>query len=276
MRRWCRLLLAILAVPLLLLLNATPQRGADRRLAAAVSILRVLLFLAAVSGFFWLVEPLLKAQDQVGRWLAIAVFGTLGTFFAVLALAGFVQMAVLLLRGRRAMATVTVDTGPCEKPLFEFADTDGRTHRVSEPVSRINREYGTGQQVPLIYLPGRPETFVINRFGDQWGVPLLLLVLGLILLLLTSVFAFSLETSLARSKLFGPVLVLAVGGIFAGMGFGCAIREVRLRAADAVGVVTDARRGGIWNWVAPIGVGVFGAFFVVVGLLLLWGALPLG
>src|SRR5262245_60368206 len=135
MRRRCHSLLAILALPLLVFLNATPQRGADRRLTAAVSILQVLILVAALAGFFWLVVPLLAAREWAGCWLAIAVFGTLGAFLAIVALAGFVQTAVLLLRGRRATATVVVDTSPCEKPQFKFTDADGRTHVVSGPVS---------------------------------------------------------------------------------------------------------------------------------------------
>ena len=83
------ILLAIVAVPVLVILNAAPARGADRRLTAAVAILQVLIFVAAAAGFFWLVGPVLRAQEQVGRWLAIAVIGTLGTFFALIGIAVF-------------------------------------------------------------------------------------------------------------------------------------------------------------------------------------------
>src|SRR5437879_497191 len=121
MRRWRRFLLAILAVPLLVLLNATPERGADRRLTAAVFILQVLIFVAAIAGFFWLVAPILTLQERIGPWLAIAVIGTFGTFLAVVGLAGCVQTAVLLRQGRRATATIVGDTNPCDKPQFQFS-----------------------------------------------------------------------------------------------------------------------------------------------------------
>jgi hypothetical protein len=359
MRRWGRFFLAILALPVLILLNATPDRGADRRLAVAVRIGQVLLLLAAVTGFFWLVAPVIAVRNRVGGWLAVAVFGTLGTFLTAVALAGFAQVMALRLRGRRAMATVVEGTSPAEKPQFQFTDANGRAHVVSGPVSAVNRGYGADQRVPLLYLPGHPDTFVVDRFADQWGPTLCVLVLGLLLLFPASVFAFGLEPLLTGAKRFGPVLFLAVGGTFAGLGFGFAVREVRfrLRAARAIGVVTDSRRGGVmpaierareegrailtrlpdpapgesepwvitvefedaaeakrrgyaevykvrgqrayeigdrvpvfydpgqpvdlrvrtyWNWAAPLGVGMFGMVFVVVGLLLLSGRGPFG
>jgi hypothetical protein len=250
MRSWRRTLWAILALPLILLLNAQPERGADRRLAAAVWVVRLLIFIAAISGFFWLVAPFLAVQQQVGLWLALVVFGLLGTLLEVLAVAGVIQVVVLLCWGRRTMATVVSDPSPSEDPRFQFNDQNGQTHVVSGAVVSASRAYGAGQQVPLLYLPGRPETFVVDRFGDKWRVAIFFFVLGLLILLPWSVFTFALRRFItARTAVFGPLIFVAVGGLFAALGLTAAVKGVRFRrrAARTAGVIVESKsRREVW------------------------------
>jgi hypothetical protein len=192
MQAWRRFWM-ILVLPVIILLDATPERGANWRLTAAVWIVQMLLFLAAIAGFRWLVGPFLALRDRVGAWLALVVFGILGTFLVLAALAAFLHVAVLLCWGRRVVATVAPKTSPSGDPTFQFSDPSGAPHIVSGPTVSATREYGTGQRVPLVYWPGRPQMFVVDRFGDTWGVPLFFFVLGLLILLPWSVFAFDLE-----------------------------------------------------------------------------------
>lgn len=244
MQTWRRAFWKALALPVLVILDIEPGRGADRRLAAAFWIVRALIFLAFIAGLFWLVEPFLALADRVEVFLALVVFGILGTLFELVALDGFLQVAVLLWRGRRTTATVVPGADPSEEPRFQFSDPGGQTHVVRGPVSSVHREYGAGQQVPLVYLPGRPEKFVVDRFGDKWGVPLFFFVLGLLILLPWSVFAFGLKRYITtRIAVFGPLMFLAVGGIFASLGFTFAVKALRFRrrALWATGVIVAAK-----------------------------------
>src|SRR5436190_1249769 len=80
--------------------------------------------------------------------------------------------------GHRARATVVDNVGPSDSPRFHFTDAEGRQHEVSGAVMSLNRAFAAGQRVPLLYLPGRPQTFVIDWFGDKWGAPLFFLLVG--------------------------------------------------------------------------------------------------
>jgi hypothetical protein len=241
---WRRYLGTFLALPVLIVLGAEPTREADRRLAAAVWIGRLLIFLAAIGGFWWLVTPVLALQQRVGVWLALAVFGPIGTLLELIALAGMLQTVALHWRGRRAMATVVSATNPSEDTRFQFSDPDGQTHIVSRPVMSVDREFGAGQQVPLIYLPGHPETFVVDKFGDKWGVPLLFFALGLLILLLWSVYAFGLQQYITtRASVFVPLIFCTVGGIFAAIGFTFFVKILRFRreALRTTGVIVASQ-----------------------------------
>jgi hypothetical protein len=245
MRSWHRFLWAILDLSLIIFLDATPGPGANRRLAVVVAwTLRALFFIAFVAGFFWLVEPLLRVRERVGLWLALVVFGILGAFLELVALAVFLRVAVLLWRGRRTTATVVSDTSPFDDPKFQFSDPSGQAHLVSGPVSSVRRAYGAGQRVPLIYLPGRPETFVVDHFRDKWGAPLIFFVLGLLILLPWSVFAFDLERFIrARLSVFAPLIFLMAGVVCSALALTLAVKALRFRrrAVKAVGVIVESK-----------------------------------
>jgi hypothetical protein len=225
-----------------------PDRAVRRGWRArVVYLLGLLLVIAFAAG--WLPLVILRVRANVAGWLAVVVIGALGVFFTLLALAGFAQMAYLLWVGRRVTATVVCETESSADPHFRFTDPNGETIQVRGPVSSVTRAYGAGEQVPLVYDPDHPATFVVDRFGDKWGLPLLLLGLGLICLLGPAIFLFDLSPFIARRlNLFAPLMFVLVGGFFAACGFTALVKGVRFRrrAARAVGVVVGSERGGLW------------------------------
>lgn len=195
MVRWRRMALAILAIPVLVLVDATPQAGADRRLSAVVRVLQWLLriyIIMCLAVWFWNgpglawqgngLGPFLDPIFRVHEWFAVAVISTLSLFLLLVGLTAFGQVLILLWQGQQAWATVVADANPTARPRFQFTDQNGQTHVVSEPVLSFNSRFQPDQQVPLIYLPAHPETFFLNRYRDKWGTPLLFLLIGLILL----------------------------------------------------------------------------------------------
>ena len=239
MQRLGRFLGTMTVVPLLVVTGASPERGGDRRINALVLTLQILLLVALAVG--WI--PFLPVVTVL-MWLAVAVVGSIGALLLVLALAAFVQMALLLLRGRRTMATAVADTDPSGRPQFEFVDDAGRTQVVDGPVASLGTGFCAGQQVPLIYLPGRPDRFVLDRFGDKWGAGLLLLVVGMIPLLVAVAFAVGIEQFAGRGgRVVAAMMSLAVGLFCSGMGAALAARAFRFRhrAAQATGVVVEVK-----------------------------------
>jgi hypothetical protein len=198
--RWGRLLLTALAVPLLVLLDAErepgtkPRDDSERRFDTVVRVLQWLLrgyVVVCLAVWFWQPRsrwgaagfgPLLDPIFAVHEWLAIVVVGALGAFFVVVALVTFTLVVSLLLRGRRASAEVVSDAGPNGEPEFRFTDPDGHTHVVSGAVVSGSNRFQAGQRVELVYLPRHPGTFMLDRTWDKWGVPLLLLLLGVAVL----------------------------------------------------------------------------------------------
>lgn len=192
MQRW-RLLGEILATPLLVIADATPEPGSNRRLAAVVLTFQWLFriyLIACIVGAFWLgagsvwpnggFGPLPDAILKIQEWLAVAVIGTFGMLFVLVAIAGFVQVVFMLWRGQRAMATVVSHAD--RRDEFRFTDSNGQTHFVSGPLASFGGAPHEGQQLLLVYLPGRPETFLVDRFQDKWLPPLVLFLLGLLIL----------------------------------------------------------------------------------------------
>jgi hypothetical protein len=113
-------------------------------------------FFWAIMAFFWLYS---------GLWL-LAGLWCLG------------QMLILVYGGRRTLATVA-KIESAGKPEFRFMDEWGKKHVVKGAVASFGRRYTIGQDVPLIYVAKKPETFVVDRFGDIWGTTLFLLWMGL-------------------------------------------------------------------------------------------------
>jgi hypothetical protein len=200
LKRCGRLLLTILAVPLLVITDAEREPGTEprdesqRRFDAVVRALQWLFrafVIVCLVAWLWQPPPRWGANGfgpvlgpvfTVHEWLAIVVIGALGVFFVAVALVAFALVADLMLRGRRATAEVVSDAGPTGGPEFRFTDRDGRTHVVSGALVSCRSRFRAGERVPLVYLPRHPETFVLNRFRDKWGVPLLMLLLGLAVL----------------------------------------------------------------------------------------------
>lgn len=196
-RRCGRILLAVLAAPLLVITDAQRESGTQsrdksgRRFDAVVGALQWLLRIYIVvclviwfwqprprwvgNGFGPMLDPIFAVQDGI----AVAVIGALGIFFVAVALVAFGLVAHLLVRGRRATAEVVSDAAPTE---FRFTDRDGQTRVVSGPLASSHSRFQAGQRVRLVYLPRQPETFILDRFRDKWGVPLVMLLLGLAVL----------------------------------------------------------------------------------------------
>src|SRR5687768_11241074 len=101
MQRGRRFLWAVLDVGLDLLWimgwvqpDSTLRRG---RRVVVVYIIGVLLLMAFIAGLipFWLLEK----KATVEGWIAVTVGGTLSALLMIVAIAGFIQMAVLCWRG---------------------------------------------------------------------------------------------------------------------------------------------------------------------------------
>jgi hypothetical protein len=65
---------------------------------------------------------------------------------------------------------------------IRFTDYFGESHEVTSASSVSPKKFRIGDAVPVLYRSGRPDTFVVNRFGMKWSVPLLFVGLGLALL----------------------------------------------------------------------------------------------
>jgi hypothetical protein len=186
----------IFAVPLLVITDAQREPGtkprdqSERRFDAVVRVLQWLLRIGVIACLVvWLWQPwpwrgingfgpLSGLVFAIHEWLAISVIGTLGVLLVVVSLVAFSLVVSLLLRGCRAIAEVTSET----VPEFRFTGRDGETHVVRGALVSWRSRFHKGQRVPLIYSAQRPETFVLDRFRDKWGVPLLMLLLGLVVL----------------------------------------------------------------------------------------------
>jgi hypothetical protein len=160
-----------LAVPLLVLLDAErepgtkPRNEAERRFDVVVRVLQWLLrgyIVVCLTVWFWqprprwgeagfgpLLDPIFAAHE----WIALGLFGALGTFLVAVALVAFTLVVYLLLRGRRASAEVVSDAG---EPEFRFTDRDGHTHIVRGALVSGPGRFQAGQRVELVYLPRHP------------------------------------------------------------------------------------------------------------------------
>jgi hypothetical protein len=107
--------------------------------------------------------------------------GMIGGLFMLLGLWLSSRRAWVKLRGLRATATVVEVTpfaragSPIVRPKLRYTDVNGREQEVlySEGVSV--RE---GEQVPIFYLPSRPDRVLIDMPGQGWAGPLMFVVFG--------------------------------------------------------------------------------------------------
>jgi hypothetical protein len=175
--------------------DRTPgRRRYDAVVAALHWGLRVYLLVGLVVLFFWNgpgpgFGPVADAVFRVLYASVVVVIGLLGLGFVFTAAAGLVTMTRLTARGHRAAAAVVAGDGPPDEPRFRFTDEDGREHTVGRPVSRVGGPPVDGQEVTVLYLPERPETFVVDRFADKWGAVLAVVLLGLVLVAAAAVTA---------------------------------------------------------------------------------------
>lgn len=65
-------------------------------------------------------------------------------------------------------------------PIVEFSPTPSQVQRFESSLSARYKLYPLGTEVPVRYLPLKPERAEIQNFGTQWFVPLGLGVLGLL------------------------------------------------------------------------------------------------
>jgi hypothetical protein len=159
-------------------------------------------------------------------WVVAGLFGTLGGLLLLVGALALLQMVAIVWRGRRTIAMAVGDAA--ENPKFSFTDDTGQTRVVSKAVSSIRRQYHDGEDVPLVYLPDKPDTFVVDRFGDKWGIPLVLVAVGGLLLWPCLLFALgSLRQLLTLT--FVAVLFTAIGLICLSLGLTLTIRELRFR-----------------------------------------------
>jgi hypothetical protein len=66
---------------------------------------------------------------------------------------------------------------------ISFTDYFGASHEVISDTSVSPKKFRPGDDVPVVYRSGHPETFFVNRFWVKWGGPMLFIGLGLTLLL---------------------------------------------------------------------------------------------
>ena len=183
------------------------------------------------------IKNLADAQARPGfgtvvGWVTIAVFAALGALLLIAGAAGMLQMVLLLWRGRQTTATVVADTSRHKNPKFRFTDDYGQTHVVSEAVQSWHRRYHADQQVTLVYLPERPEAFVVDRFADKWGILSFFFILGLIILFPCVLFMFGparFISVLGRVDILAPLVFLIFGAVMLTLGLALLRKTLRFR-----------------------------------------------
>ena len=131
---------------------------------------------------------------------AVVVFALLGVLSVALGAYAFLQRCWLMAFGEHAIGTVVGlvadEKSPTpDEPVTEFdflpamphlriAFTDhfGESHEVTSDISVSPKTFRPGDNVPVLYRSGHPETFVVNRFWMKWGLPILFIGGGLVLL----------------------------------------------------------------------------------------------
>jgi hypothetical protein len=131
----------------------------------------------------------------------LVLFAALGVLLVGLGGYAFLQRCWLMTFGEHAVGTVvglvadetsrTPDEAVTEMDLLPpmphlritFTDYFGASHEVTSDISVSPRKFRPGDNVPVVYRSGHPETFFVNRFWVKWGAPMLFIGLGLTLLI---------------------------------------------------------------------------------------------
>jgi hypothetical protein len=63
-------------------------------------------------------------------------------------------------------------------PVIRFSLEDGQEYTFTSVAALNKKQYPEGQEVPILYLPSRPQDAFIHSFLHFWAAPLGFLVLG--------------------------------------------------------------------------------------------------
>jgi hypothetical protein len=218
--------------------------------------------------------------------IPIAVLAIIGALMIFVSVVGLVQLPVLLVRGRRTVATVVGDhetqanhTSDVAAAASTASNSGSPTDRSddamrikrSSPVLRFKtvtterasgqlvtrpareavtgysrfgsgkRKLDSGQQIAVIYLPERPEKFVIDTFGNKFGSSLVFIGIGLCLLLplwFALIYAGVIASPTGGAS--AACLIFIASGVFIlSGGFASALSTLRFasRASKAVAII---------------------------------------
>jgi len=114
-----------------------------------------------------------------------AIFTPIGLIFAAIGGWFFVQDRQLAADGLRAEGYVIEvvvsrdsDGSSSYKPVVEFTDAEGRTHRFTSSISSSPPAHSPGERVEVIYSPADPNEAMIDSFIDRHLFPLVFGGLG--------------------------------------------------------------------------------------------------
>jgi hypothetical protein len=109
-------------------------------------------------------------------WIFLGVFGAVG--LGLLGGALFAMQSTLAFQEGALVTPGTVVAVEGGKPVVEFEDRAGETHRVWGTVSSNPPAYERGERVEVRYRPGAPDQARIDGFLENWFVSLVLGGLG--------------------------------------------------------------------------------------------------
>lgn len=118
-------------------------------------------------------------MGKILLWIG-GIFTPLGLLFAAIGGWFFVEDRQLAAEGLRAEGQVIElvsvrdsDGGSTYKPVVEFTDADGRTHRFTSSFSSSPPAHSPGERIEVIYLPADPGRAVIDSFLGRHLFPLI-------------------------------------------------------------------------------------------------------
>jgi hypothetical protein len=79
------------------------------------------------------------------------------------------------------------DSGDSHFPVFDYSDRNGAAHRIYSNVGSYPPSHQMGDAVTVLYLPGQEASAKLDDWFDFWGVPILLLSLGVVYLIVGTV-----------------------------------------------------------------------------------------
>ena len=108
-------------------------------------------------------------MDRISRLITV-IFGAVGV--AMLALAGFLLVSELSFRREAVQTTGTVVdleySGKTARPVFEYRDAGGTTHRATGRVGSKPPAFDRGETVTVLYRAEDPSKARIAAFAESW------------------------------------------------------------------------------------------------------------